>query len=62
MLDTEKRTCPACNVMAGLAEMVSTIAGRPNMVRVRMVCAECGHEWTVEFIDRRVTVRPPKAN
>jgi hypothetical protein len=54
MLDAEKRTCLACKAVSGLAAMVSAIRGRPNIVRVHMVCGACGHEWTVEFIDRRV--------
>jgi hypothetical protein len=53
--------CPARHDEAGVPRRVSTVPGRTHVI-VGIVCASCGHEWTIEKESRQNVFDPASAS
>ena len=50
--------CPQCRQETGEARAAATVAGQPDIIRVTIRCAACGHRWNVDREAERPSMVP----
>lgn len=49
--------CPQCRQESGQVRAAATVAGQPDIIRLTVRCAACGHDWSVDReAERRVSI------
>jgi hypothetical protein len=50
--------CPQCRQETGHVRAAATVAGRPDIIRLTLRCATCGHPWNVDKEAERPVMVP----